>query len=304
MTQRRALVIAAAVALLATALLAGYGMRVLAEGAPTQQPLFYSGNLEADGALASGDYAIKLSLYATASGGKALCTAEETVTVERGRFRMDASACAAAVAAEPDVWLAVSFTGSDGMERAIAGRSKVGAVPYALEAQHAVSASAVTPGGTLATSLHDLSDRLDAVEAVTIKSGFLAYKSQQQQLPGNNGNKVVFDDEVFDLGDEYTPTTGIFKAKDDGHYQFSCVVAWDQGTSQNGTWEVSFHVNGYERTYNGGYGDGLYITRHLTATIDLKSGDEVYCAALHSTATVNSNLGNDNTFLTFSGHRI
>jgi hypothetical protein len=118
------------------------------------------------------------------------------------------------------------------------------------------------------------------------------------------GTKVVFDDEVYDLGDEYDPTTGIFKAKDDGHFQFSCVVAWDVNSSTDGTWEVSFHVNGSERTYNGSYGDGLYATRHMTATIELKGGDEVYCAALHGTAAVNMNLGNDNTFVTFSGHRI
>lgn len=299
----RALLAAAGCALLALTLLAGYGVRVLAEGAPLQQPLFYSGNLEADGALANGDFAIKLSLYASASGGKAVCTAEGTVPVQNGRFRMDASTCVDAVAAEPDVWLAVSFTGPDGIERAIEGRSKVGAVPYALQAQHAVTASAVAPGGTLSTALRDLSDRLDKVEAVTIKSGFLAYKTQDQAL-GTGYNKIFFENEVFDLGGEYDPKTGIFKANEDGHYEFSCTVGWDQSAHTNGTWEISLQVDGFERTYNGWYGDGQYATRSLTATIDLKAGQGVYCATLHDTAEVNANLGNDKTFSTFSGHRI
>jgi hypothetical protein len=119
----------------------GYGVRVLAEGAPNEQLLFYSGTLEVDGALATGEHTVKLVLYSAETDGDELCSIERMAEVESGRFRIDASDCAHAVRSENEVWVGVAFRGPDGVERAIAGRSKIGAVPYALEADNAWQAS-------------------------------------------------------------------------------------------------------------------------------------------------------------------
>ena len=49
-----------AVSACAVTFIGGYGVRVLAEGAPAEQPLFYSGVLESDGSLASGEHTITI----------------------------------------------------------------------------------------------------------------------------------------------------------------------------------------------------------------------------------------------------
>src|SRR5262245_30313757 len=95
--------------LLASAFGAGYGMIVLAQGAPTKQPLFYSGVLEVDGAAANGDYKVKLALYDADTAGESLCSVEADAEVDDGHFRIDASECAGALADEPDAWVQLSF---------------------------------------------------------------------------------------------------------------------------------------------------------------------------------------------------
>lgn len=126
----------------------GIGYVVHAEGAPTTQPLFYSGVLEDAGVLAEGAYTIRLTLHDAVTAGAVVCMSETVdVPVVAGRFRMDVSDCADELQVEPDAWAAVQFTGSDGTPHAIPGRTKVGAVPYAMEAKHAVSATRL---GTLA----------------------------------------------------------------------------------------------------------------------------------------------------------
>lgn len=160
---------------LGLAVFAGYGLRVYAEGAPTQQPVFYAGMIEANGKPATGLHSIAMALYEAQAGGGPLCTSESTkVPVEAGRFRVEVSAdCVASMRARGDVWAALKFTGPDGVPHELPERSKLGAVPYAMEAQHSVSASnadkasqcdAAGAGGKLASSLSELQGRVAALE--------------------------------------------------------------------------------------------------------------------------------------------
>jgi len=132
-------------------MVAGYGLRAHAEGAPTKQPLFYAGILEEGGKLASGPHTITLTLFATETAGGALCISETAgAPVDDGRFRVEVSAdCVDAMKAQPDTWVALRFTGSDGVPHELPQRSKVGAVPYSLEAQHAVNATNGVPAGAI-----------------------------------------------------------------------------------------------------------------------------------------------------------
>ncbi len=292
----------AVIALLTCALglVGGYRLRVLAEGAPEQSPLFYSGTLEQDGAAVNGDYTVTLTLYDAATGGGALCEVESAAEVENGRFRIDASGGADDLRAEPDAWAAVTFEGSDGVARAIEGRIKIGAVPFALEADHAVNAS--NASGALASSLQSLTERVAAIEAGSAQgSAFLAIAKQPQSIKTDGWDYVIFDQEEFDLGDEYNHTTGVFTAKRAGLYEFSCVVAWAAADGLSGLWEAALHVNEFERYYNGDVTPGKSVTRSVHGILKLAKDDRVRCSGLQE--AVSQPLNVDHNYTVFAGRR-
>ena len=119
----------------------------LAKGIPTSQPLFYGGFLEdaATGKPASGTVSISVSLYKTSSSSTAECTTNAgNVLLASGRFRVALnSQCLTAIQNNPDLWVGVLVNGS------ALPRSKIGAVPYAIETKEAdpvfkASAASVT----------------------------------------------------------------------------------------------------------------------------------------------------------------
>jgi len=292
----------------AATFIGGYGVRVLAEGAPVEQPLFYSGVLESNGELANGEHTITLELFNAESGGAELCSIERTAQVEGGRFRIDASDCAQAMRQNADLWVAVAFRGDDGVERAISGRSKVGAVPYALEADHAkASGSASAATGELQATIAALTARIDALEAgggggppVSL-TAFQAIKTTQGPL-SVGGTVLVFNEEIFDLTDEYDETDGSFTAKQAGRYEFFCSIAWAiNEDGPTGTYEAAIFVNGAERVFNGHYGDGRYTTRQVHAVIELDAGEWVQCYSYQTDASVTLNL--DSASTSFEGRR-
>jgi hypothetical protein len=283
----------------------GYGVRVLAEGAPAEQPLFYSGVLESDGELASGEHTITLELYNAPSGGDQGCAIERTAEVSAGRFRIDASECADAMRGNPEVWVEVSFTSGDGVERSIPGRSKVGAVPYALEADNAKTASGAS--GELLATIEALTTRIAALEAGGGNGGppialtaFLARKTTQGPLTVG-GTELFFNEEIFDLTDEHNPDDGRFTAKQAGRYEFFCSIAWDIEVHEDGTFEAAIMVNGSEHVYNGFYGDGAYATRQVHTVVELAEGDYVQCYSYQDDASVSLSLEAGRT--TFAGRR-
>lgn len=292
----------------AATFIGGYGVRVLAEGAPVEQPLFYSGVLESNGELANGEHTITLGLFNAASGGAELCAIERTAEVESGRFRIDASDCAQAMRQNADLWVAVAFRGDDGVERVISGRSKVGAVPYALEADHAKlanSASAAT--GELEATIDALTMRIEALEAggnggppVSL-TAFQAIKTTQGPL-SQGATELVFNEEIFDRTDEYDETDGHFTAMQAGRYEFFCSIVWAiDGNGPTGTYEAAIFVNGIERVFSGHYGDGRYTTRQVHAVVELSAGDYVQCYSYQDDDSVTLNL--DAGYTSFEGRR-
>jgi len=132
-----------AAASLGLAMFAGYGLHALAEGAPTMAPLFYAGTLEADGKLAEGAYKIALTLVDSEMSEQAVCTSLSPNTqVTAGRFRVEVSQeCVAQLRDKPDLWARIKFTNElTGATNELPKASKIGAVPYAMEAQRAVEA--------------------------------------------------------------------------------------------------------------------------------------------------------------------
>jgi microcystin-dependent protein len=131
----------------------GYGLHAYAEGPPRLKPLFFAGTLEANGKLASGAHTIQLTMFDAETAGQQVCVSETVnAPVEAGRFRLEVSAdCVAKLKAHSDLWVALKFAGPDGVPHEIPIRTKIGAAPYAMEAQHAVNASNAT--GSLAAQV-------------------------------------------------------------------------------------------------------------------------------------------------------
>jgi formylglycine-generating enzyme required for sulfatase activity len=150
-------VLVVVVAVIAGGLIAAWQIRrALAEGVPSTDPLYVGGMLTDGGTPVEGPRDLTVRLYAGPSGGSAVCTtAAPGTSVSGGRFRiaLDA-ACATAVHANPDLWMEVQVGTT-----MFPGRSKVGAVPYALEAGTASEAA-----GSLETRLAAMEARLADLE--------------------------------------------------------------------------------------------------------------------------------------------
>lgn len=111
--------------------------RARADGVPTVSPLYYGGVLDDGGRPVEGMRNVTIRLWDMASGGTAACTTvTPNTTFSAGRFRIELdAACTGAVRANPNLWAEVL------VDSTTFARTKLGAVPYALEAGRAAGAS-------------------------------------------------------------------------------------------------------------------------------------------------------------------
>jgi hypothetical protein len=149
--QSRRLIAVGVASLVAVAVGSAYLVgRARASGAPATQPLTYSGILtDTAGTPLTGSKNIQVQIWDKDTAGTIVCTTGSAAqALVAGSFSIVLpAACVTAVRANPDLWTEVLVDGAS------AGRTKMGAVPYALEADSASNA-----GGALAT-------RLAAIEA-------------------------------------------------------------------------------------------------------------------------------------------
>jgi len=147
---------------LAIACAAFFAGRVLAGGIPATGALTYSGLLQdANGAPLTGAHNIQVALWPAATGGTtpACQTTSASLTLNAGRFSVTLpDSCTTTIQANADAWVEVLVEGAS------LGRSKLGAVPYAVEAAHASTAGAPENGGALAQQLATLTSRLVTAE--------------------------------------------------------------------------------------------------------------------------------------------
>jgi hypothetical protein len=118
----------------------GYAIRAAASGTPSTGVLSYAGVLEDSGGPITGSHNIQVLVYDAPAAGNILCqTTTAAIGVVSGHFAVQLpDACTTAVGAHADAWADVLVDGSD------TGRTKIGAVPYAVEANHASSADTAT----------------------------------------------------------------------------------------------------------------------------------------------------------------
>ena len=170
--KRRVISTGLALSLLAAFAFGYWVSRARAAGVPATAPLTYSGVLtDMNGTPLTGTKNILLQLYSVASAGTALCgSAPTSLTLVGGAFQVAlADNCTAIVHSNSDLWVDVLVDGAS------IGRSKLGAVPYAIEADHAVSATSATTATTATT----------AQTATTIAAGPIAGGLTVYTVPGN-----------------------------------------------------------------------------------------------------------------------
>jgi microcystin-dependent protein len=113
--------------------------RAGADGIPAAPTLYYSGILADKGQLLGGPNTITVSLWTAESGGQPVCQGPtESVVLDAGRFRVSLpDACVEQVRGNPNLWVQTSV----GTPPTTFARKKLGAVPYAVEAERAQKVS-------------------------------------------------------------------------------------------------------------------------------------------------------------------
>ena len=247
----------------------GSTIHVARAGVPVTKALVYAGTLmDGMGAPLTDEHAVEVGVFGAESGGAVLCPASQNSALTpdaSGGFQIELdAACAAQIEQKSDLWLEVKVDGTP------LARTKLGAVPYAIEARHAASAD---------TASGPLDGRIKALEDALAKpSGFYALNTSGPTISNAIGTKVLFDTEEFDLNDEYDPATGIFKAKSDGYYQFSCHLIWK--TSGTFVVETALIVNtGPLRDTGMGNVNTSNYTMDSNTVVALEKDDTVYCRA-------------------------
>lgn len=137
MKVRRGLVMGAA-AISVVGMVAAYRLgRARADGVPAMNPLYYGGVLDDGGRPAEGTRNVTVRLWDAATAGATVCTTTAGgTTFSGGRFRVALDAtCVGAVRANPELWAELQ------VDATRFPRSKLGAVPYALEAGRASAAA-------------------------------------------------------------------------------------------------------------------------------------------------------------------
>jgi hypothetical protein len=123
---------------LAVGLVGGYALRMAhADGIPDANVFTYAGVVEnSEGVPLTGAHDLEVALYAAATGGTALCTGVvKGQNVVNGQFEVAMPGnCVSAVQANKNAHVEVKVDGK------VLPRSKVGAVPYAMEAGRAQEA--------------------------------------------------------------------------------------------------------------------------------------------------------------------
>jgi hypothetical protein len=197
-------------------------VRAYAAGIPDADVLTYTGYLEdGDGAALTGSYSIDVTFWGSVDGNDDLCTGgDDNAQLQSGRFQIALPDCVDVVKANQNLWVDVQVDGAS------LGRTKLGAVPFAVEAGHATSATNADQSASASAADGALDDRIGAIEAAAPgDSGFRAISSAGATIHhGSPRTYTIWDTEVFDLADEFDPATDTFTTKDGGYYEISCTL--------------------------------------------------------------------------------
>ena len=245
-----------------------YAARARAAGIPEADVLTYTGYLESEpGIPLEGEIAVAVSFWASAEAEKPACTVKEPqMVLSGGRFQLALSAdCVAAVRTSPGVLVEVEVDGIS------LGRTKLGAVPYAVEASHATSAD---------TASGELAERLATFQVKDKPSAFRAFRNVDQTIAGAKVVTLDLNGEDLDLGDELDLDSNVFSPQTTGYYNLECSIFYN-APGVTTIWHALIFLNGVEVAGTVVNIDGYAATPRATYFGKLKSGDKLTCAAAH-----------------------
>ncbi|MBI5495853.1 MAG: hypothetical protein HY904_12585 [Deltaproteobacteria bacterium] len=206
-----------------TALVAGglgFFIRSAVAAIPTTDPVMtFTGRLTNNGAPMAGAQEIVLEVWHPGGTTFDCKTPVQGVEVVNGFFKVPLTpSCVDALAAHANAEVDIKVNGAS------VGRTRAGAVPYAMEAKRADTATSAATGGPLATQVGDLET---AVTALQNQRAAVKYRLGAGGTLAAGGNRLNFETRVFDLA---TPavTTGAswaFKAPKAGVYAVTVALS-------------------------------------------------------------------------------
>ena len=131
-----------------------------------------------------------------------------------------------------------------------------------------------------------LDARLTTVEGrVLPPSAFRATRTTAMSVPTSTSTPITFDSVLFDLGTEYSTTTGVFTPKNAGTYLITCETDFlSVGSSLWGA-EVRDGAIELGATDIESAGAGMPMNPEVVAIVKLAAGDTVTCNAQQNTGT-------------------
>ncbi len=87
----------------------------------------------------------------------------------------------------------------------------------------------------------------------------------------------------FDLGSEYSPTTGVFTPKSAGTYLMSCFLQWPTGGTTGGNWNVRIMNDAKLLTNFDVAANGTSGSTMTSGIVQLTAGEAVSCITAQST---------------------
>lgn len=100
-----------------------------------------------------------------------------------------------------------------------------------------------------------------------------------QGIEANTPTVVSFDQEIFDVNDEYDPTTSTFTAKEEGVYSFSFTLFFSTNSAANHIFDVFIVVNNDlsnpQTSFLHELNTASFQSYHLATTVSLQPSDTV-----------------------------
>jgi hypothetical protein len=118
--------------------------------------------------------------------------------------------------------------------------------------------------------------------------GFMARRTSSQVIPSGTKTTVIFNTADYDLGADYSTSTGVFTAPATGRYNLNCHLLF--GAVPAGVTRLNIYLqrNGadFAATWGDNPANNAYVPRMISGTWSFTAGDTVTCNAYVSGASV------------------